>query len=192
MAIEMMAAAILVYPTKTKQDFDFKVGLVSTIKDEQKHLKLYISRMNELGTDFGDFPVNDFFWKQMKGLKTPSQFYALMALTFEAANLDFALHYQNVFKEVEDEKTSNIMRTIYEDEIKHVSRGMIWLNKWKQDKGLWEYYLESLPEFITPARAKGMNFDFEGRKRAGLPDSFINNVRDYRDNFNITDRKSWK
>lgn len=192
MAIEMMAAAILIYPTQNKDDHNFKLGLINTIQDEQKHLQLYISRMNELGSDFGDFPLNDFFWKQMTCLKTPSQFYALMALTFEAANLDFANHYYHLFSKIGDLKSSRIMKVIYEDEIKHVSRGYVWLNKWRQDKSLWAYYLENLPEYMTPARAKGMNFDEEARRKAGLPQDFIQDVLNYRDEFKVTDRKDWK
>lgn len=192
MAIEMMAAAILYYPTQNQDDFNFKLGLIPTIKDEQKHLKLYRKRMNELGSDFGDFPLNDFFWKQMSSLKTPSQFYALMALTFEAANLDFASHYQKLFFEIGDEKTSNIMKVIYEDEIKHVARGTVWLNKWREDKDLWTYYQENLPSLMTPARSKGMIVDIEARRKAGLSDSFINNIINYRDEFKVTDRKDWK
>lgn len=192
LAIEMMASAILVYPTITKADHDFKVGLIDTIQDEIKHFKLYDQRMNELGVEFGDFPLNDFFWKHMHDLKTPSEFYALMALTFEAANLDFAIHFHHLFKKIEDNKSSAIMKIVYEDEIKHVSRGAIWLNKWRGDKSLWQYYIDCLPEFVTPARSKGQTFDQASRKKAGLPSDFIDNVKNYKDDFNVTNRKSWK
>jgi len=65
-AIEMMAAAILIYPHSTEEDVRFKKGIVTALKDEQKHLSLYIKRMNELGYEFGDFPLNDFFWRQLE------------------------------------------------------------------------------------------------------------------------------
>ena len=70
LAIEMMAAAILVYPHSTDDDIRFKKGMLSTLKDEQKHLDLYNRRMNELGYELGDFPLNDFFWRQMEILNT--------------------------------------------------------------------------------------------------------------------------
>ena len=59
LAIEMMAAAILIYPHANDDDIRFKKGIVSALKDEQKHLSLYIGRLNELGYKFGDFPLND-------------------------------------------------------------------------------------------------------------------------------------
>src|SRR4051812_40581899 len=45
LAIEMMAAALLLYPDNNASMISFKKGLVKTIQDEQKHLKLYLSRM---------------------------------------------------------------------------------------------------------------------------------------------------
>lgn len=192
LAIEMMAAALYCYPTKTEEDIKFKKGILSSLKDEQKHFKLYLSRMNELGITFGDFPLNDFFWRQMKHLKTPQEFFALMSLTFEMANLDFCLYYKDIFLDAEDEKTSQIMNIVYEDELTHVSLGRYWLDNWKPSGDLWNYYKSLLPEMITPARAKGMSFSTEARLRSGLDDSFINNLKNYRDDFEVTKRKEWK
>src|SRR5690606_2802985 len=90
LALEMMAAALLVYPHDTEALRRFKKDLIQTMRDEQKHLKLYLHRMGDFGVEFGDYPLNDYFWRQTPTLKTPERFYALMALTFESANLDFA------------------------------------------------------------------------------------------------------
>jgi uncharacterized ferritin-like protein (DUF455 family) len=191
LAIEMMACALLIYPVKNEADLLFKKGLVKTIIDEQKHLKLYLQRMKEFGLEFGDYPLNDFFWKQMKGLTTPTRFYSLMALTFESANLDFALFYEDCFKEVEDEKSANVMKIVYEDEISHVALGVHWLNQWRNDKNLWEYFSENLPEKMTPARSKGINFNRDSRIRSGLEIDFVDNLEKYYDDFGITNRKNW-
>lgn len=190
MAIEMMAAAILKYPTNNEKMLNFKKGLVQTIRDEQKHLGLYITRMNELGIEFGDFPLNDFFWKHMPALETAEMFYAVVALTFEQANLDFAKYYQLIFKDVGDFATENIMQTIYEDEIIHVARGHQWFKKWHDYDSFWNYYRSALPENIVPARGKGMSFDHEGRKKAGLDMDFIKRMDEYRDPFKVVNRKS--
>jgi len=190
LAIEMMAAALLRYPDITEDDILLKKGLVKTIQDEQKHLKLYLHRMNDLGLQLGDFPLNDFFWRQLEQLKTPANFYALMALTFESANLDFAVYYEMCFKEVEDRDSANIMKIIYEDEISHVALGAKWLNQWRGDKTLWEYFYENLPFPITPARSKGVNFNRESRQLAGLSDDFIQTLEAYRDPFGITNRRN--
>lgn len=69
LAIEMMASAILLYPHATDEDVRFKRGIVTALKEEQKHLGLYIKRLNELGYQFGDFPLNDFSGGRCRNLK---------------------------------------------------------------------------------------------------------------------------
>src|SRR5688500_12278533 len=44
LAIEMMAAALLIYPHEGEEGVRFKRGIVTALKDEQKHLKMYIQR----------------------------------------------------------------------------------------------------------------------------------------------------
>lgn len=190
LAIEMMASAILMFDLKEDNE-KFLKGLLKTISDEQKHFSLYKNRMNDFGVDFGDFPLGDFFWKQVHKLKSPSSFYALIALTFEAANLDFAEYYRDVFIDIEDDRTAKILDIVLEDEISHVAIGNNWLNKWKEDKDIWDFYLESLPNLITPARAKGMTFNRHARVKAGLKDTFIEKMEKYSDDFKVTKRKQW-
>ena len=68
LALEMMAASILYYPTEDESDFQLKKGIANALMDEQKHFSLYLSRMNELGVDYGDFSINDFFGAISKNL----------------------------------------------------------------------------------------------------------------------------
>jgi uncharacterized ferritin-like protein (DUF455 family) len=191
LAIEMMAAALLIYPDHGKDMIQFKKGLVKTIQDEQKHLKMYMGRMKQFGIELGDFPLNDFFWRSMEKLKTPSHFYAAMALTFESANLDFAQFYEKSFRAVEDFETANIMRIVFEDEISHVALGAYWLNQWRGDKDLWIYFKDHLPGVMTPARSKGIHFDRNSRELAGLDHHFLDQLENFRDDFKVTNRKSW-
>lgn len=189
LAIEMMAAAILVYPHETEEDIKVKKGIFTALKDEQKHFHLYVNRLNELGFEFGDFPLNDFFWKQMPSLLHMNQYLALMALTFEAANLDFAQYYRNIFAAFDDHKTAKILDIVLEDEISHVALGSFWLKKWKQDKTLWQYYMDSLPFPLTPARSRGNGFDPLIHARAMNDDDFIRELINYDDSFPVTKRR---
>ena len=188
LAIEMMAAAILIYPHKTEEDVRFKKGILTALKDEQKHLGLYIKRLNELGYEFGDFSLNDFFWRQMEKLKTPAQYTAMMALTFEAANLDFAQYYANIFRSFGDEITAGVLDTVLEDEISHVAFGAHWMKRWRGDKKLWDYYREQLPYPLTPARSRGIGFDPKVHAKAMTDDEFIESLKAYDDDFLITKR----
>jgi uncharacterized ferritin-like protein (DUF455 family) len=193
LAIEMMAMAILKYPLQGEAGDHFRKGMISTIRDEQKHFTLYNQRMESLGIEFGDLPVNDFFWKQIHDCPTIESFHAMMSLTFESANLDFAYYYKGIFKDCEDFETANILEIVLEDELRHVAAGWNYLNDFstKSKKDIWDHYLSLLPGKITPARAKGINFNCELRKRAGLNSHFINKIKNYKSDFNITNRNSW-
>jgi uncharacterized ferritin-like protein (DUF455 family) len=191
-AIEMMAAALLKYDNLGASKERFQKGLLKTIADEQKHLKLYLSRMKELGVEFGDYPLSGFFWNYMKDLNQPENFLALMSLTFEAANLDFCLFYDAVFAEFQDLQTQNIMKTVFADEVAHVQFGVYWMNQWRKDQSLWQYYCDHLPQKISPDRSKGINFNVQSRKNAGLPNEFLDSLSEYDSHFRITQRKSQK
>ncbi len=194
LAIEMFAQAILLFP-------ELKISqrklLVKTLEEEQKHFSLYLKRMNSFGVKFGDFPLNQFFWSFMEKIETPDQFFATISLTFEQANLDFAKYYHSIFELVGDGETANILKIVYEDEIKHVARGRhevahSLVGKEEAMTQLWEHYCDILPPPLTPARAKGLIFDEEGRKMAGLPTEYIESLKEYRNSFAITDRKQWQ
>lgn len=188
LAIEMMACALLIYPHRNEEEIRFKKGILGALKDEQKHLGLYIQRMNELGYEFGDFPLNDYFWRQMIKLKTPAEYAAVMALTFEAANLDFAQSYAKIFRELGDEKTASVLDIVLEDEISHVGFGAFWMKKWRNDKSLWDYYRECLPHPMTPARARGIGFDPIIHNKAMNDSEFVEALKNYDDDFLITKR----
>lgn len=188
LAIEMMASALLWYPhaESASDTIRYKRGIVSALQDEQKHLGLYVKRIRELGYDFGEFPLNDFFWRQMNRLTTPESFFALMALTFESANLDFALYYEGIFREADDVATADVLKTVFDDELAHVGLGGHWLSKWAGDRTLWDYYQSVLPVPLTPARARGIRFNPETRLQAGLPANWVKSLEAFVDPFKVT------
>ncbi len=193
LAVEMMAAALLVYPHSEDDaaSIRMKRGLVSTIRDEQKHLALYLQRLKDDEVEFGDYPMNGFFWRQMEKLPTPASFFALMALTFESANLDFSLLYEKAFRDLGDVKTADLLRIVYDDEVTHVALGAHWLGQWRGDKSLWDYYREVLPYPLTPARAKGADYIPETRVAAGLDQDWVERLGEFKDEFQVVNRRSW-
>ncbi len=190
LAIEMMAQALLLFPGWEESQQKL---VVRTLTEEQKHFKLYHDRMNEYGVEFGDYPLNSFFWSFMDKIENDQQFFSVISLTFEQANLDFAKHYMQVFKDLEDFKAFEILNEVYEDEVRHVARGRTELLKSIDDPNqLWQHYCQNLPGVLTPARAKGISFDRDGRRKAGLDDSYISSLEGYNNSFKITQRKQWK
>ena len=89
---------------------------------------------DDFNREFGQFPLNDFFWRQMPKLKTPAQYTAVMAMTFEAANLDFAQYYSKIFRSFGDHKTADILDIVLEDEISHVAFGAHWMKRWSDSR----------------------------------------------------------
>ena len=113
-----------------------------------------------------------------------------MSLTLEAANLDFCLFYEKVFRDIGDEKTADIMKEVYHDELNHVKVGVHWLNKWRENDSLWDYYLTHLPEKISPERSKGIEFSLPSRKKVGMDENFIASLINFSDTFLIPKEKT--
>lgn len=174
LALELMALALLKWPDAPQ---GFRRGLVGTMREEQSHMRLYLQRMTELNVEFGEARLNSFFWDYLKDLKSPAEFVASMAMTFEQANIDFAYYYETLFRQEGDENSADIMRQVRLDEIGHVKHGVIWFERWREkSETLFKEWQNHLTFPITPARAKGILFDRDGRLQSGLPSDFINEL----------------
>ncbi|XDD43255.1 DUF455 family protein [Leptospira sp. WS60.C2] len=181
MAIELFAWAILAFPHASKS---IRNGWVKTIEEEQTHLKMYIKRMNDFGVQFGDLPLNYIFWKQLGQFNSIESFSAVMSLSFEGANLDYSQVYAKVFSYFGDKETSEIMVYIFEDEIKHVKRGVRAFEKSvPSEKNSWEHYLSLIQFPFTPRRAKGYLYIPETRFLAGLDSKFVQHLAEYEDEY---------
>lgn len=173
LAMELMALVLLRFPEAPAA---FRSGLARTIQEEQSHMRLYIERMRELGVEFGDLPLSDYFWNSLKSTRSPLEFVTQMSLTFEQANLDFSLYYRDEVARHGDEKTAAILDRVYREEIGHVKHGLTWFNRWRENaagESDWDAYRRLLPPPLTPRRAKGLLFCAEARREAGFSETFI-------------------
>ncbi|MBM9590342.1 DUF455 family protein [Leptospira sp. 201903075] len=181
MAIELFAWALLAFPSAPKS---VRNGFLKTIEEEQTHLKLYLQRMREFGVNFGDLPLNSIFWKQLGQFGSLESFAAVMSVSFEGANLDYAQVYAQVFSYFGDKETSDIMITIFEDEIKHVKRGLrAFEHSVPENKNHWDHYLSLIQFPFTPRRAKGYLYLPETRLLAGMNPEFIRSLGSYEDEY---------
>ena len=171
LALELMALALLRFVDAPPA---FRRGLASTLQDEQRHLRAYLERMRALGVELGERPLGGFFWRVMSPMPSPLDFMAHMALTFEQANLDFALEYASRMREAGDDETARILEEVRADEIGHVKLGLVWFQRWRpQGPSLFEAHRRALRAPITPRRARGLGLDRAGRRAAGLPDDYV-------------------
>lgn len=176
LAVEIMAYALLAFPEAPK---NFRKGLVHTLKEEQGHVRLYIKRMEEMGLTFGALPLYRNFWAYVPHLTSPLHYVSVMSLTFEMANLDFAPYYGHSFARHGDQESAALMQQILADELRHVSFGYKWFNQLKPEQSdAWECWEKSLPPFMTPKRAKGLSFQEENRKAAGVSMDWIQKLQE--------------
>jgi uncharacterized ferritin-like protein (DUF455 family) len=171
LATELMALVLLRFP---EAPADFRRGVFNTLKDEQRHTRVYIQRMKECGIEFGELPVNGYFWRAVSAMESPMDYVSALCLTFEQANLDFARHFAEAFGKVGDEATARLLQTICRDEIGHVAYGLKWFRRWKNpDESDWEAFCRQLKFPLSPQRAKGKVLNVAGRRAAGLDPEFI-------------------
>lgn len=171
LAIEIFALGLLRFPDAPRR---FRQGIVATIRDEQRHLQLYLDRMAGLGVSPGAVPVNRFFWDCAADLSTPLDLCVRMGLVFEQANLDYCVEFGQVMDQVGDPETSAILDRVLADEIGHVQHGLHWFRRWKDpDQSDWDAFVAHLSLPLGPTRARGGRMHRDLRQRVGLDDDFI-------------------
>ena len=175
-AAELFAWALLAFPDAPK---DFRQGLLRILADEQRHTRMYIARVEDAGARFGDYPVNGYFWSKIETITTPLRFLCAMSLTFENANLDHTLEYEEAARRAGDAKTAAVIERVHLDEIEHVRFGWTWLQVFKrEDESTWDAYRANLTWPLRPAKARGRIFHREGREAAGLEAEFIRRLEE--------------
>ena len=173
-AAELFAWALLLFPDMPTS---FRMGCVGILQEEQEHCRLYLDRLTSLGHAFGDFGVTAHFWRKCEKVATPLEFICVMGLTFENANLDFALEHAEAARAVGDEETARVLETVHEDETRHVAFAWRWFQKLKPaGADDWEVYCNTVRPPHGPDRARGATFDEAARRAAGLSDDFIDKL----------------
>jgi len=174
LATELMALMLLRFPDAHPE---FRLGLYETLREEQRHTTWYLQRLRECGLTFGALPVNRYFWDAVAPVATPLEYVSRLSLTFEQANLDYSLHYADVFARSGDELSAKVLRSICRDEIGHVRYGLEWFRRLREPGGTdWEAFEEILIFPLSPSRAKAngyAEFNRQGRFEAGLDADFI-------------------
>ncbi len=170
-AVELFAWALLQFPEAPEA---FRRGLLEILVEEQKHLSLYIDRVEALGGNFGDQPLSGYFWNKAREIRTPAEFCSSVGLTFESANLDHAIEYARAAREAGDPESAAVLDVVHHDEVGHVRFGWTWLGEFKHpSQSRTEAYLENVTWPLRPVLARGPVFHRESRVQAGLDEEFI-------------------
>jgi uncharacterized ferritin-like protein (DUF455 family) len=175
-AAELFAWALLAFPDAPPA---FRRGLAGILQDEQRHTRMYRARLQDVGAELGDFPVNGYFWGKAREIQSPLAFLCAMSLTFENANLDHTVDYAEAARRAGDEKTAAVIDRVHRDEVEHVRFGWTWLQVFKApEESAWDVFRQQLTWPLRPAKAKGSRFHRQGRVAAGLDDDFIRRIEE--------------
>jgi len=179
MAVELFAWALLRWPELPEE---LQRGLIRTLAEEQLHCRLYMGRLNALGSQLSEHRHSDYFWRHAAAIAEsphgPRAFLAAMGLTLEQANLDFTLLYRDAFREAGDESSARVCQRVHDDEIRHVKLAAQWLSRLSDPElDPTAAYESAVPFPLAASRAKGRRFDVPARQKAGLDAAFIEHVR---------------
>lgn len=174
-ALEVMAWMLCAFPDAPA---GFRSGLAWVMQEEQQHTRMHVERARTLGLEFGELPVNCYIWKKAMEFQSPLDYLAGLPLVFEARNLDHTLEFAAEFEAVGDPRSAALMRTIHNDEIRHVTFGIEWLRRLKPaEQSDWEAFAAHLHWPLRPSKARGDVFQSEARRAAGLTDAFIEQLQ---------------
>jgi uncharacterized ferritin-like protein (DUF455 family) len=168
-AAELMAWALLAFPDAPAA---FRRGLVTVFEDEVRHMALYAEHMAALGHPFGSWPVRDWFWQRVPAAATPAHVVATLGKGYEAANLDHCARFASRLRSAGDPEAARRVEQVGEEELPHVRFGLHWFKRFTGGDEF-EAWAAHLPPPLSPWLMKGPSLDRAARKRAGLPDAFL-------------------
>jgi uncharacterized ferritin-like protein (DUF455 family) len=182
MAVELFAWALLRWPDLEPA---LRAELFRVLADEQRHCSLYLERLAAHGSSLREHPRSGYFWKHAATIaRSPHgvrAFLCAMGLTLEQANLDFTGLYAEAFRAAGDEPSARVCEQVQRDEVRHVRVAARWLRclspPGESDATA---YARCAPFPFAANRAKGRRFDADARRRAGLSEDLIEQVRSAR------------
>jgi uncharacterized ferritin-like protein (DUF455 family) len=117
--------------------------------------------------------VTGHFWNKLERMATPLGFVCTMGLTFENANLDFTLEYAEAARAAGDGATADVLEMVHADEVDHVRFAWTWLAKLAPGEEPADVYERVATAPLGWHRARGVAFDAEARRRAGVSGAFL-------------------
>lgn len=173
-ALEVMAFVVVAFP---EAPLEFRRGLARIMADEQRHTRMHVERLEDLGLAFGALPVNGYFWNKAQEFRSLLDYLAGLPLTFEGRNLDHTLEFEAVFEQAGDPRSAGIMRAIHRDEIQHVAFGWHWLRTlMPAGSSEWDIYEQHLHWPLRPDKSRGDTFHRAPRVAAGMAQDFIDRL----------------
>ncbi|MGH1536919.1 MAG: ferritin-like domain-containing protein [Gammaproteobacteria bacterium] len=140
--------------------------------EEAQHFTMLRARLHELDCEYGDYDAHDGLWEM--AIKTQQSVIARMALVprvLEARGLDVTPSMIKRLQNHGDDKTVEILKIIFEQEIGHVAIGSRWFNYACQQNELEpeETFQNLLKEYMS-GELRGP-FELDARRKAGFSEN---------------------
>ncbi|CAA0813289.1 Protein of unknown function DUF455 [Striga hermonthica] len=161
---------------------EFFADFAHVADDESRHFTWCSQRLGELGFRYGDMPAHSFLWRECeKSSDNVSARLAVIPLVQEARGLDAGPRLVNKLIGFGDQRTSNIVAKIADEEVAHVAVGVYWFVSVCQKMGREpdSTFRDILKEYKVELKGP---FNYSARAEAGIP-------RDWYDNSTSTARQ---
>ena len=149
--------------------FEFYQDWISVAVDEARHFELLQRRLQDLGSEYGEFPAHNGLWEMAE--KTAGSCLVRMALVprvLEARGLDVTTGMIERLTAVGDKQTVSALEVILAEEVRHVAVGTRWFRYCCEQDGLEPLatFLELLKRYYGGS-VKGP-FNLDARYEAGF------------------------
>jgi len=146
--------------------------------EEAQHFSMLRERLQQLGYEYGDFDAHNGLWEM--AIKTSTDIISRMALVprvLEARGLDVTPSMIKKLEQFKDNKTVEILKIIFQQEIGHVAIGTRWFNYACEQKQLnAEETFKDLLQQHYAGELRGP-FELEARKQAGFSDAELDSLQ---------------
>lgn len=154
---------------------EFYMDWAQVAQEETKHFQMLRELLNDLSFDYGDFAAHDGLWKIAE--ETSHDLLLRLAVVpriMEARGLDVTPGLIERFRNLNDEKTCEVLALILKEEIGHVHIGTKWYRyQCKQiNRDADEMFNEIASEFLPHTDSRKINIS--ARRKAGFSSSELN------------------
>jgi uncharacterized ferritin-like protein (DUF455 family) len=129
LALDMVARFTFDRDIAEHQREAFISDWLSVADDEARHFHMIHKRLNDMGSAYGALPVHQGLWEAAHRTRhSLAARLAIAPMLLEARGLDVTPPMIEKLERVGDEKSTAVLKIIYEEEIGHVAKGVYWFN----------------------------------------------------------------
>lgn len=125
-AMEMSFRTLVDFP---EAPVEFREQLVELVLDEARHLRLCTGQIENLGWRWGDWPVHTGLWRCLSSEDTLLDRLFIVHRYLEGSGLDAGEKILRRLSEVGQRATTEVIKTIADEEVGHVQFGSRWYRK---------------------------------------------------------------